>query len=150
MYNVHVQCKFHAFCFLFLLVQLYQTIPEQGPVCPGEKLRYVCTSTQRPISWSIDESSPVFFGESDDDVNTTETLGNFLAVLTVQNESISSSTATNYMVASSYDGQEIQCFGGSFFPASITINVAGTVCSVTGDTTLIKSCDCISSFSSFA
>ena len=117
---------FHAFFPLSHSVELSQTIPENRTACPGETLQYTCTSPQRPIAWSIAGSNTFVFGDQDDDVNSNGTIGDFFLLLTVQNANISVSTATNDMVTSSYNGQQVECFGDNL-ASSVPIAVAGTV-----------------------
>ena len=59
-------------------------------------------------------------------MNSNVTLDDFFLLLTVQNDTTSISTATNDMVAPSYNGQQVTCFGGSSVSID-TIAVAGTV-----------------------
>ena len=114
--------------FWLCLVKLRQTIPESGSVvCPGARLQYTCSTTSPPIGWYVGSSlNQQLFPEGADAVNTSYTIGNFVAVLTLQNGTFSSFTATNEMVAYSYNGQRFACVGGNGLGIA-TIDLAGTV-----------------------
>ena len=113
---------------LLCLVELRQTIPESGSVvCPGTRLQYTCSATIPPVGLYIGPSETQFlFPVGADAVNTSHTIGNFVAVLTLQNGTLSSFTATNEMVTYSYNGQEFGCVGGSSSKTE-NITLAGTV-----------------------
>ena len=95
----------------FVLVELSQTIPEDGAlVCPGQVLQYTCSSNESLLIWDINSSIQNFF-DSTNSVNSSFNLGEFVAKLTAKDGSFLSSTLTNTMIALSKNGQQIQCFG---------------------------------------
>ena len=108
---------------------LRQTMPENGIVCPGEKLQYLCKSSIGHLVWQIDNFGH-FQMEKDTEVNSTGTIGDFSLLLTarIMTESGSeiSSTATNDMVASVYDDLQIVCYLETW-ASFLHIEVAGNV-----------------------
>ena len=97
---------------LFCLVELSQTIPEDGsPVCLGQVLQYTCSSTESSLFWQLGGGLPVEFS-SHATVNLSLNIGEFVAVLTASNGSFLSSTLTNAMITLGYNGQQVSCYGG--------------------------------------
>ena len=106
-----------------------QTVPENGVACPGEKIQYLCTSSLGQLSWQIDGSFPVTFRE-DMEVNSSGTIEDFSLVLTekivTENGTTIFSTATNDMVTSKYNSQQVVCYLG-VWASFLYIEVAGSV-----------------------
>ena len=108
---------------LFVLVELSQIIPENGAhVCPGQVLQYTCSANASSLYWEINSEQDGF--DSNDPVNSSFNLGEFVAVLTANEGSLLSSTLTNTMIALSKNGQQIQCAGG-ISSGHISIVIAG-------------------------
>ena len=80
------------------------------------------------VSWQIDVSDPVTFKEGTE-VNSTEMINGFSLVLTAKTTTDTgikiNSTATNDMVTSSNDGQQVVCYSGNSHD-TLDIDVAGT------------------------
>ena len=73
-------CSYLSFFLPFGIVDFRQMIPaENGAVCPGGKLQYICMALVE-VQWEIDGSSPFIFTESME-VNSTEAIDNFSLVL---------------------------------------------------------------------
>ena len=101
---------------------------ENGAVCPGGKLQYICMALVE-LHWEIESSSPVLF-KQDTEVNSTQTIDDFSLVLmkkTTTSTGIKIITiATNDMVTSNYDGQQVVCYS-SVSHDVLYIRVAGIV-----------------------
>ena len=117
-------------CLLFHSEHLRQTIPQSNITCPGQMLQYTCTYPGTELFWSIGSSQPVTF-DGNTAGNTNANIGDFSLVLLGINATNISSTATNNMVASTYDGQQIACYSGNII-RSLTISVAGIYIHVVG------------------
>ena len=96
--------------FYMCPAQLYQSIPENRTVCAGEKLQYTCSTSQSSLTWEIGSDQHPF--DNNDAVNAMGIVGTFDAVLIEKNGSFFSSTLTNAMVSSSYNGLIVTCIGG--------------------------------------
>ena len=125
--DLECMCKWQTFCLLICLVELHQTIPENGLACPGEKLQYSCTAVDAgsALAWLIGPPIPIIFTKNTE-VNSNATIGDFLAFLTARNATHISSTVTNDMVTSNYDDELIQCIVG-ISVICLIIDVAGMV-----------------------
>ena len=82
------------------------------------------------LFWEIASSSPLHFTETTE-VNSTVAINDFTVVLTAK-ENITGTgiklltTATNDMVTSNRDGQQVVCYSGAS-PDTLFIDIAGTV-----------------------
>ena len=81
------------------------------------------------LHWEIDSSSPATFKE-ETEVNSTQTIGFFSLVLTKKTTTSTGikifTTATNDMVTSNHDGQQVVCYSGASHD-TLSIDVAGRV-----------------------
>ena len=114
---------------LYRIVHFDQTIPaENGMVCPGGKLQYMCSAVYE-LSWQIASFIPVTFTESME-VNSTKTLNNFSLVLTANNTTNTGikifTTATNDMVTSNLDDQQVACYSAASL-SMLYIDIEGRV-----------------------
>ena len=104
---------------------------ENGKVCPGGKLQFMCSAVAE-VSWQIDGSSP-FTLEGNMEVNLTEIIKGFSLVLTAKTTTDTgikiNSTATNDMVTSNLDGQQVVCYSGASHD-TLYVQVAGTCVAV--------------------
>ena len=116
-------------CLPFGIVDFRQTIPaENGTACPGGKLQYICTALVE-LHWEIDGSRPITFTESME-VNSIEAIDNFSLVLIRKTTTSTGikiiTTATNNMVTSNLDGQQVACYSAASHD-TLNIQVAGIV-----------------------